>query len=1029
MRTKIFTTVFALTILGSGYYFTSQETEEVDSKYEVFDEADKVIRGWKGAEAYYKSILANQHTGEIDPAVVLEVQQEIADRRLHSSARGALDLQWQEMGPDNVGGRTRAILVDKDNANRIYMGSVGGGLFVSDNAGGTWEPHDDLGPNLLVSCLDQAPNGDVYFGTGCNFEGTSDGPGAGLFRSTDGGATFTQVQSTVPAPLNNSNIDWVKINALKIDPTNSNTIYAATNNGLRVSTDGGTNWNNPIFVNPPDCTIPANSEAQDIDINSDGRVFVVINGGLWYSDDPTTNCTWVKIDAVLPNSSGRMAVDIAKSDNNQMYAIAVTGGGQLENIYESEDKGTTWKTVVPSFPTPASNPEVNLFGDNGQGIYDLAIAVDPQDPGRMFVGGVQLYRFDGNWTRATGEFLSEFSPFYVHSDKHYFYFDPHNPNIMYVCSDGGLSKSIDAGVTFFTANRGYNTTQYYDMAVDTDGKVAGGTQDNGSIMLDPMLAPGLARDGNDLTGGDGFGTEISQITNATFTTIYNADLYRANGYTGYSNISGALAGTGPFRTTIGLWENANDLTSKDSVEFVNDANEKAVAVGTGTNSNFSGTVVPDQPAATIVNGSLSFVAGVETMADADGDGTIDAGGAGTGTVTYNTNGTVDYNITWNSAPGQNLPIEAVFNAQYTAGDTLFLLSKTADIPIDHILTSNLNPGDILKVQDPVQSLLALGTNNAVFVSRNGLRFSENVDWVNVTATPFAGTARCIEFSEDGNIMYIGTAQGSVYRIDNLNEVYDDNPGLTTSTQVYSGSQTVTGIAVNPNNPNHLVVTLGNWGNDHHVVFIDDAATRSSAASTISHSVHTSSLPKFPIFDAEFDINNPSNVLLGTTNGVWATNNIFSTSPIWEEENTNQNSFANVDVWDLVQQKLPFGQASNFETIYAATHGRGFWRTTTLVSTDDRPGLGNRTDFLSDLKVYPNPMKEGEGFLAFEALSNGQGNLRIYDLQGRIVNQSNVNIQPGDNNIRLNVSELPAGTFIVTLETQNEYKVSKFVVAK
>ena len=191
------------------------------------------------------------------------------------------------MGPDNVGGRTRAILIDKDNSNLIYAGGVSGGLWKSNNAGLTWNiiPGTDQLEFSGVVSICQTTNGDIYFGTGegatSNMGGNSNGAsafiGGGIYKSSDG-ITFTQLESTAPSNLISDNFDFASVTEMAAHNTDPNTVYAATRRGVKITTDGGQTWQ-PGLVTA--------AEFLDVEVAIDGSVFASTANGIFYSVDGT----------------------------------------------------------------------------------------------------------------------------------------------------------------------------------------------------------------------------------------------------------------------------------------------------------------------------------------------------------------------------------------------------------------------------------------------------------------------------------------------------------------------------------------------------------------------------------------------------------------------------------------------------------------------------------------------------------------------------------------------------------------------
>ncbi|MGD1844195.1 MAG: T9SS type A sorting domain-containing protein [Salibacteraceae bacterium] len=1025
MKIRLLTITASLAIAGGSWMgYTHLQQTSAEATYAPVDRIDSKAQNWTAAEENYRAIRANQHTGEIKNEWVVKAEKEVA--RMSTTGSRDATLVWEEMGPDNVGGRTRAILIDPTNSNRMYAGGAGGGLFVSDNAGGQWRPVNDLAPTALISCIAYAPNGDLYVGTGNSFEGSSEGPGKGVYKSTDGGTTFALIPSTIPTN-DNSNTNataWIKVNDITVDPNNANNVFAATNTGLRVSTDGGTNWINPVYIDP-NCSIPATGTAGDLEWSNNGRLLLVLGGGVFYSDNPTDDCSYTKVDGtVLPGSSGRMVISAAPSNKDKIYAMT-SMGGQLGNIFVSNDNADTWSALSPG--PPLTDPDFNLCGDNGQCVYDLCLTVDPIADERIFIGGVQLYRYDGNWTRAAGEFLSIFSPFYVHSDKHFFTWDPNNSNILYIGHDGGISKSTDRGVTFFTANRGYNVTQFYGIDANTDGIVMGGTQDNGTKAIDETVA-GQSKDAFDLTGGDGFDCQFSYINDAIFTTVQFGDVRRSNGFGANFAPIDPLAGEGnaPFFSTIRLWENENDLTSKDSIEFENDTNNLSLGTGDGTRRNFTGSFTPIQSSGDIISGSLIIEAGTSVLIDNNSDGTIDPVSDGTGTITYNTDGSVDYDVTFDNAPNLNLIVEVRFAVEFSAGDTLNFPSATSNLPIVYVLPSNLAHGDIIQVQDPYQSILVSASNSGVRFTRDGLKFSETPEWINITSTvPNFGTSTCFEFSNDGDILYAGTRNGSIYRISGLNDIYELSDPAPAIQQIFTGSQSITGISIHPTNPQILAFTRANWGNTEYVGMIDDAATRTTTANVNTAGVsRQGNLPAMPAYDIQIDVNDPAIAVVGTAYGVFSTENIFAPTVDWVSQTS---TIANVEIHAVTQQRLPFNKAGNHDVYYLGTHGRGIWRSGSLVSTPEIPTIADGQGFEANLTVYPNPMIN-TGFAGIKVNESSIGQMRVFNLQGQMVESQQINLVSGTNNIPMDVTNYPVGTYMVTLETNGETKISKMVVS-
>lgn len=194
----------------------------------VYQPLTYVKKSALGAAEYNKMLRANPLTGEIDINEVLRVREQVEAASTSSRSAG-LDLVWQSLGPDNVGGRTRAFFINPNNPSIMFAAGVSGGLFKSTNGGAIWYPVDDQMANLAVSWMAFASDGTIYLATGEGLaqpggsNSNSGTIGGGIFKSTDGGNTFTLLPSTKPTP-NSSGANFAIINSIAVDPNNPNRV-------------------------------------------------------------------------------------------------------------------------------------------------------------------------------------------------------------------------------------------------------------------------------------------------------------------------------------------------------------------------------------------------------------------------------------------------------------------------------------------------------------------------------------------------------------------------------------------------------------------------------------------------------------------------------------------------------------------------------------------------------------------------------------------------------------------------------------
>jgi hypothetical protein len=368
------------------------------------------------------------------------------------------ELQWQEQGPENIGGRTRAILVDKMNENHIYAASVSGGLFESWNKGNLWNRVWKWDAFMFITSLTQTADGTVFVGTGDSqdFAEYSFVGGRGVWYQPQGTDEWFQVPGS-----EGSNVGEV------VSSKSNNTIYyCGPGQRLHKWTVGDASATQLGAAEG----LPTNGSCSEVEISRDGQVIIAyysnhrmmvsVNGGASFTQVSGSG------DGQIPTGSGsRFEVSISKNRVNGEYVVyavgtyAYTGG-----VFRSNNSGLYWSQIAPG--TNDQNSLINFYG-TGQGRYNSVIHADPTNPNRLLLGGLDVHEWQlatnepvsGGWNQLSLWFVPESSPQYVHADVHEFQFD--SQNRMYIGSDGGIGISTDLGQTYIAANRGYNTIQFY----------------------------------------------------------------------------------------------------------------------------------------------------------------------------------------------------------------------------------------------------------------------------------------------------------------------------------------------------------------------------------------------------------------------------------------------------------------------------------------------------------------------------------------------------------------------------------------
>ncbi len=507
--------------------------------------------------------LINPTTGEI-PDNIRGKELDFAKQLPKNSLKSSNAVTWTHRGPFNVGGRTRALAIDKANENIILAGGVSGGMWRSTNGGSSWTKVTALDDLHSVTAIAQDPNNTNtwYYGTGeisGNSARASGAPyrGNGIFKSTDNGISWTQLASTSSTP-ESFNSDFQYCWNIKVSPTNSY-VYAATYGRIYRSTDAGVNWTAVFTSSDVNLASPSSSSVTDLNIDSNGNVYIAIGsdgdiGGFYLSQDNGNSWTNITPDNTtypdFPTDYNRTVIDIAPSNENVVYFLTYVNTDANDNpihslwkyTYDPNTSSYSWTDLSANIPAQG-----NLTGNfDSQGGYDLLIKVRPSDENFVIIGGTDLWRStDGfsttnNLTKiggylATNTSYSSYSNH--HPDQHSLVFYPSDDKKVISGHDGGLSLTTDITnstvgnndetVVWSSLNAGYLTTQAYAIALDmqTNGNpvIVAGFQDNGSWRTDNTF--GTASWFN-VGGGDGAYCAVINEGNEYYQSSQNGTVYR-----------------------------------------------------------------------------------------------------------------------------------------------------------------------------------------------------------------------------------------------------------------------------------------------------------------------------------------------------------------------------------------------------------------------------------------------------------------------------------------------------------------------
>ncbi|MCA8977397.1 MAG: hypothetical protein KDC98_21930 [Planctomycetes bacterium] len=468
---------------------------------------------------------------------------------------------WVERGPFNVAGRSRTLVIDPRDTRVLWSGGVSGGLWKSADRGASWQGIDDWWTNLSIGCLTMAPTDPdvMYVGTGEGFfnhnvaRGVNRSAirGAGVFKTVDGGATWTQLPATA---------NWEYVQRIAVSPTDSDTLLAGVRpGGIYRSTDGGVSWTlvhaahgcDQVVFDPVD---PQKAVAQQVDAS------LLLHDALWSNDGGITWSVAQSGLVGLNSYDARMEFCHARSAPGVVYASCGQNGGK---VWRSADDGRNWTLRTGSSQT-------------GVTWYFNGFWVDPTNDNVMVAAGLHVWRSTNggvSFSQITNGYIMTVDP---HLDVHNVVADPDYDGStrrrVYVCTDGGLHvadnifaagpntgwRDIDAGM---------RTTQCYG-AAGNGTAIVSGLQDNGTQRF-----VGSATSSNMVFGGDGGQVQVDP-TNTSY--LYGeyvwCQIHRSTNGGGsagwiYGNISERTDATANFiaplvldpNTPTRLWAGASSL--------------------------------------------------------------------------------------------------------------------------------------------------------------------------------------------------------------------------------------------------------------------------------------------------------------------------------------------------------------------------------------------------------------------------------------------------------------------------------------
>ncbi|MDX1479434.1 MAG: glycosyl hydrolase, partial [Saprospiraceae bacterium] len=695
---------------------------------------------------------------------------------------GLAGLSFRSIGPAITGGRIVDLAVNPENTCEYYVASGHGSLWKTSNCGTTYRPVFDGQKSYSIGAVTIDPTNAhvVWVGTGENNAQSNVIPGDGIYKSTDGGKSWSNKGLKASE----------HIGGIVIHPENPDVVFVAAYGPHRSSggdvgvfrtTDGGESWENVLFISEHTGCWEVHMDPRDPDVvyavahQRQKNLFTGVYGGPESGIHKTVDGgdTWTKLGGGLPTEDvGRIGMDISPADPDVLYAVVDAKKGSDKGFYKSTDRGASWSkqsSYVTAYP-----------------FYMQKIFCDPEDVDLIYAMDIFM-----QVSRNGGKSFSNLGTKYKHVDEHVLWIDPSNTAHMLSGCDGGVYETHDAGATW-AFHDNIPITEIYKVTADNRKPfyyVYVGTQDNNSLggPSQTINSSGIAnRDWFFTWPGDGFETQVDwKDTDILYSQSQFGGLVRYNRKSGERlYIKPYEQGDTAYRFD---WDAALLLSRHDNHRLYFGGNLLLRSDDQGSNWR---EISPDltrgvpQQMMRIMDRSWSIdeyatkssMAQILTIAESPLDENVLYAGSGDGLIHYTTDGGDNWhrsrvaglpeyaNVRQIAASHHDVNVAYAACSNFLGGEYAPYLYKTVDGGATWALINADLPGDgctFTIAEDHVDPhLLFVGTQSGVYVSNTAEQ-----SWVKLSAGIPPALVMDLDLQRDEDDLVVSTFGRGVYILD------------------------------------------------------------------------------------------------------------------------------------------------------------------------------------------------------------------------------------------------------------------------